>query len=480
VSAKIGKKTGKKTGKTGRTVGAATVAAWLVATGPGPSCTPDIAQDPVPVSMELDLQASPPRAPQPTSLLINPMTGKIDFSITGLVIPANPGDCAMLTTGPSAALPISQAECELDVYLQTLDGFPTVTPAQAPATADLDPDTLTVGANVVVVATKGQSVVSAITTRATSDHNLSVRPQRSWTLGELYWVGVRGYDNGVRASDGREVVGSPTQALLKQETSLTCGADAPASLDPSCPAFALLRQSSSTDAAAADSLFALEAIRLAYVPGWQVMSQIGGLPRAESAVLWSFPIHTSSVAELDPTVGLVPRVTAIDEIHIAVQGPVDSATVSPFVVAQQFGSILIMDLSAAQAGDLRAGFPIVDARFEPSDAGGFDGGEIVIKGHDPFVAGHQYGLFFSDELHDPSGGPLVPSPISVLLRLRGSLTDETGHSTISTVSDADAALLEAGRLQLATLFDDPSFAALTGVTRESLVYCYAFPLQVAP
>ena len=474
MSAQIGKKTSKtsKTSKTNKAVGAATVAAWLAATGPGLSCTPDIAQDPVPVSMELDLQASPPRAPQPTSLLINPMTGKIDFSITGLVLPTNPGDCATLTTGPSATLPVSQAECELDVYLETLDGFPTVTPAQAPATAALNPDTLTVGTNVVVVATKGQSVVSAITTRATSDHDLTVRPRRSWTLGELYWAGVRGYDNGVRASDGREVVGSATQTLLKQETSLTCGAAAPANLDPGCPAFALLRQSSSTDTVAADSLFQLEALRLAYVPGWQVMSQIGGLPRAESAVLWSFPIHTSSVVELDPTVGLVPLVAAIDEIHIAVQGPVDPATVSPFVVAQQFGSILIMDLSAAQAGDLRAGFPIVDARF--------NGGEIVIKGHDPFVAGHQYGLFFSDKLHDPGGGPLVPSPISVLLRLRGSLTDETGHSTISTVSDADAALLETGRLQLATLFDDPSFAALTGVTRESLVYCYAFPLQVAP
>ena len=38
-----------------------------------------------------DLTASPPRAPQPTALIVNPQTGLIDFSLAGVPIPA---DCA--------------------------------------------------------------------------------------------------------------------------------------------------------------------------------------------------------------------------------------------------------------------------------------------------------------------------------------------------------------------------------------------------
>ena len=76
---------------------------------------------------------------------------------------------------------------------------------------------------------------------------------------------------------------------------------------------------------------------------------------------------------------------------------------------------------------------------------------------------------------------LVPSPISVLLTLRGTLVDPaTGHSTISTVADADAAQLEVGRVQLATLFDNAFFQPLTGIGRDNLVYGYAFAAGGTP
>ena len=68
----------------------------------------------------------------------------------------------------------------------------------------------------------------------------------------------------------------------------------------------------------------------------------------------------------------------------------------------------------------------------------------------------------------------TPAPISVLLSLKYPVADKYGTSTISTVSDADAVVLEAGRQQLATLFDNPVFGPLTGVTRDNLVYCFAF------
>jgi hypothetical protein len=117
------------------------------------------------------------------------------------------------------------------------------------------------------------------------------------------------------------------------------------------------------------------------------------------------------------------------------------------------------------------GFPVTDAVFTD--------GAIVIKGRQPFVEGHQFGVFLKRTIRNPSGAPLVPSPVSVLLTARGVLVDAQGSSTVSGVADADAAQLETGRLQLGALFDTPIIAPLTGITREELVYCFAFPFQVA-
>ncbi len=162
--------------------------------------------------MEFDLTATPPRAPQPTFLVVNPETGRIDFSLTGTPLP---DDCATQT-----ALP--EAECQFDKWLETLNGFPSVTPASAPASAPLDPETATLGQNVVVVGLKGSGPVTELAVGFDdASVSLTLTPPRPWTLGEFYWAGVRGYANGIRDAGGGEVVGSPTMTLLKQDTPLT-------------------------------------------------------------------------------------------------------------------------------------------------------------------------------------------------------------------------------------------------------------------
>ena len=451
---------GTETGACGVTmVGLAMAFAVAAAVG----CVPDVPRDPVPEEMDYDLQSVPPRAPQPTNLVVNKATGHVDFSLAGISVAT---DCATSQT-------LSQAECELDQYLQSLDGFPTVTPASAPASAPLDPATLTLGQNVVVLdATTGAPVTDVTVGFDTVGNQLTVKPTRSWALGGKYWIGVRGYASGVRAASGSEVVGSPTHALFKQDSSLTCGAEPPADIRSDCPGLKLLSQTM-TPMAAAMALFQLEPIRLAYQlgGGFELMAA-AGLPKDELAVLWGFPIHTSSVAELDPTVGLVPRVTAANELHVAVQGTVNPATVTAVAVMQKPGSVLLMDLTAAAGGDLVSGFPRADAAYAA--------GDIVITAAAPFVAGHQYGVFITNAVLDTGGAPLVPSPVSVLLTLKGALVDTAGHSTISTVGDSDAAMLDVGRRQLATLFDNPVFQPLTGVSRANLVYCFAFPFGGTP
>jgi len=423
------------------------------------ACAPDIGHDPVPAAMQWD--AAPPRVPSPSGLIVNPLTHTIDFSLAGITVPA---DCAAQKDMPRAA-------CEFDQWLQTLDGYPTTTPATAPASAALDPATLTLGTNVVVMTGAGAPVSSVAVGFDASTNVLAVAPAVPWELGTTYWFGVRGYDNGVRTTSGTEVVGSPTMALLKYETALNCNQTDPSLLSPTCPGYDLLLSQGLPRDQAAATTEQLEAARLAYLQqgAWD-LAAAAGLPKAEVAVLWGFPTHTNSVAELSPP-ALVPQVVAPNEIHVAVHGPIDPATVVPTLVQQQAGTIVLMDLTAVGQNDLVAGLPPFDATVA--------GGSIVITGQSAFPAGHTLGLFFTNGLHDPSGNPLVASPVSVLLTLQGPLVDAGGHSTISGVSDSDAAMLEAGRQQLAPLFDS-GVAGLTGIKRADLVYCFAFALGGTP
>jgi len=425
------------------------------------ACTPDVGNDPVPEALEFDTEASPPRVPQPTGLVVNPLTGHIDFALAGTPLP---DDCSQATT-------LSPAACEFNHYLETLDGFPTVSPAAAPATAKLTAESLGADETVVVVALRHPSAGVAFATGFDdASRSLVVKPLPSWELGETYFVGVRAYAEGVRASSGAEVVGSPTFALLKEDSSLTCGAATPAAIEPDCPAYELLSQSQ-PDSAARQNAFTLEAIRQSYANAgvWERMAQ-AGLPKHEMGVLFGFPVHTASVAEIDPTLNLVPVVAAPNEIRVAVHGPVDASTVSGFVVRERPGSVVVMDLTAAATGDLVGGFPRIEAQFTS--------GHVSITSSAAFTPSHQYGIFMTRAVTNPSGAPLVPAPISVLLTLRAPLLDANGHSQIASVSDADAAELEAGRQQLATLFDNPVFGPLTGLTREELVYCFAFRFEL--
>jgi hypothetical protein len=424
------------------------------------SCTPDIGHDPVPEAMEFDTEATPPRVPQPTGLIVNPATGRIDFALAGTPLPSDCGHASGL----------SPAECEFDHYLETLDGFPTSSPAAAPATAALAPNTLTLGENVVVVPLEHPSTAPDIVLGFDDvARALTLKAVPSWALAETYFVAVRGYAKGVRALSGSQVVGSPTQALLKEDSSLTCGATTAEAIDPNCPALRLLTQTQS-DAAARANALTLETIRQSYLASgiWQRLAD-AGLLKKEVAVLWDFPIHTASVAEIDPTVGLVPLAKSASEIRVAVHGPVDPESVTAFVVRERPGSVVLMDLTLAAAGDLVGGFPRIEA--------GYADGAIVLSGAQPFVSHHDYGVFMTHDVHDPSGGSLVPAPISVLLTLSYPIAGTDGKSLVSSVSDADAVVLEAGREELATLFDNPVFGPLTGLTRDNLVYCFAFTFE---
>ena len=108
-----------------------------------PRCAPDVSTDPVPIAMEFDSLGDPPRTPEPNGVVINPETGHIDFSILDWWLPTYAEDCVGQPAWPVAA-------CEFNVYLETLDGFPTVSSFRAPVTGSIDLSTAIPGETLIV------------------------------------------------------------------------------------------------------------------------------------------------------------------------------------------------------------------------------------------------------------------------------------------------------------------------------------------
>lgn len=406
--------------------------------------------------MELDATTSPPRVPQPIDLAIDPVTGRVDLATAGVVVP---DDCAAATSMPVA-------QCELDQYLEALDGFPTLGPATAPASAAIAPESLP-GRVVVLDRTRGRAVEDVALSFDEATRQIVVAPAGGWEVGSTYVVAVRGYEGGVTTAAGGRVVAAPASFLLKQPGSLTCGAASAAAVSPTC-GYVQAASAILPPAEVPALLVTLEGERqrLAKLDAWGAVAD-AGLPVGDVAVLWSFPIHTSPVAELDPSTGRVPRVAGASELRVAFRGAIDPATVKPWRLGAK-GTVFLLDLTALGAAvpDTKLGLPAFEASV--------DGQEIVLATAAPLPAGHQIGVLLTDGIASPTGAPLVPSPVTVLLRATGPLVDAAGASNVSAVGAADAAALEVGRVELAKLLDDALFAMMTGLQRRSIAYVYAF------
>ncbi|HEY0712904.1 MAG TPA: hypothetical protein VGF45_09540 [Polyangia bacterium] len=450
--------------------GGATLAAWLGA------CTPDIDTDPLPEVAQFEPTTTPPRVSEPSFLVVNPTTGRIDLSLAGIAVPASCEDPVPLT---------ARAQCEFNQYLQSLDGFPTTASARTPITAPVDLPSVVVPQTLAVFDARTQMPIPDVATSfdATAGY-LQVAPKRGWPIGSFIWLGLRGYETGICAG-GKPVVASVTYNLLKRETPLTCAppmgpaiAD-PAAISPTCPFYQLLAtQPGATDAGTRASLLTLEGLRLALalpppmgLAAWTLLEGVGGIPKAQAAALWGFPVHTAPVIDLDPNVGLVPRVVAPDEIHLAVNGALAPETVTAFRIAQNVGSVYFMNLAVLGQGNLFGGFPPVTASYA--------GGAIVIKTATPLAAG-LYGVVVTRDVKSTTGAAMVSPPLSVLLMARGPIADAAGKSLVSSVRDADAAQLELGRQQLAALLENPMLTGATWQRREAIAYLYAFAVGAQP
>ena len=486
----------------------------------GIACTPDVASDLKPAYLEFDTDTS--RIPQPTAILINPQTGMIDLGLFGYEIPDKPGDC--LNLSPAG---MSSAECEFYQFMESLDGFPTVMGIEVPASHTLDMHTVSLGENLIVVDVTRNALADNIVAEFDSATNyLRVERKGGWEVGHTYIAGVRGYDDGVKASDGSRVVGPYVYSLLKRTESLVnCEPDGdlppgpPGEVDPECMYYQLVA-SLQGDSETPALLYSLEVIRqslLHPINVWTVLQEFG-LQKDQAAIGWIFPIHSASVAELQPAWN-PPQVPVVDyqsnKVNLTVKGSIDEQTIRTWTLSNPDGTVFLinttklqqlltilqeaginleeLDLSSLQGFiDIIISLPALMGKCGflfskcinmiqealPSFDVKYVDQSLELTSQTDLIPEDLYVVLLATEaedgragITDPDGKPLVPSPVTVLLRSRFELVDQSGHSLVSAADDETAHTLEEARILLQELIDND----LIGLTRENIAYLFAFP-----
>jgi len=475
-------------------------------------CEPEIGNDPVPAFMEFDTATG--RIPEPTIAAVSQTTGMLDFAPLGFIVPKGIGACLEATDWPSVA------ECEFFQYLETLDGYPTLSSMRAPATATLDMASITYEGNVddtLVVLENGFSKVTAADGLLVSvnpdDNYVYIDNPNGWEVGTQYVGALRGYDNGVETTDGTRVIASVIYNLLKREDSLLdCSLDAEdppfynldAVVDEHCMYYELVHEMYAPlipdpdvlHATTVGLLLSLESLRQGYKGEdgfsgmWDVTaSDLGGnMPKDEVAVAWAWPTHSQTTVEVQPVLGMVPIIEGNNVLRLPFKGTIDASTLISFqgngdVATVYFLNATVLAEVLAGSGSIVDALPVFNTTLE--------GKEIVITADVPLIDGDQYIIMLAAKAEGdgrpddfgifdgPPGEvgsrPIVPSPLTVYLRSRGALVDADGNTLVSKMDSPTAVEAEEGRQQMAALLDADLFGTLThGIIRENVVYVYAF------
>jgi hypothetical protein len=473
--------------------GVKTVAPFVFVAAIG-ACAPDIAQRPAPdvVFVQFDPGAPVPVVPTPNDLARDPITGLV-------VVPQTPNESA------------AQREFETS-YLQTLAGFPFESTASALTSGDLDPSsvnaqsvlTIDLGATATSFAAVAISPAWSQATRTIS----VAAPNAQWTRAHTYAVAMIGGPNGLKGANGQEVVGSATWALVSSTTPLvTCQDLAQSDCRPTVdiipssekdPAARLVDQTAKAKQ--------LEALRRKYAPLLDAIAATG-IPRGDIVVAWTFTIVDAGEVTFDPANSVVPfpndvlrqngkvnlpgcttATDALTRITCGLNTLDGFSTLAPPVSessdtepAVQQASIDPASLDRTSVGLVRAASPLPqDQQTTPSftpclncSATATAPEELEWKLNAPLDEKTTYLGYVTSAVKDTAGKPLIANPITAMVRLSSPLFDGA-HSTVSLLTDAQAAALEPLRAAMKPAFDG---LEAVGVTRSSIALAFAFTTQ---
>lgn len=282
------------------------------------ACAPDIPNTPptAVVTARFDPSATPPVVPSPNDLATNPKTGLLAVT---------------LPTGATGA------DRAFVAWLNTLDGFPAAAAASVTFDGALAPTSVAAGTSVRVfdVASPGTALAATVSYADVDDAKAPGRvtvtaPAGGWEPGHRYAIAVIGGDKGVKAADGRPVVGSATWAFIRSENPLvTCDDLTSADCAPTTEIIPSAEKSDQAKRLADQTAKALqlEALRRKYKPLIDGLIA-GGVARGDIAILWTFKVAQNPAFEFNPaaTPPRVPSPTNLVLSNGKLNVPIDPAS----------------------------------------------------------------------------------------------------------------------------------------------------------
>jgi dienelactone hydrolase len=474
-------------------------------------CSPDIAQneavEPSSTQPRFDLTATPPVVPSPNDLARNPATGK-------LAVPLPPN--------------ASDAEKELNAFLNNLDGFPTSTTVSTTFTAALDPASVNAD-TVKIVDVTDQKVVTGTVSYVPAaqdgfglDRIVVLGPNGGrWLTGHQYGVAVT---DGVKGTDGKPVLGTSTWTFISSAQPLATCLDQPY---PACQTTTELLPATSTDpstrlaeqTAAAQKL---EPIRLLHKPALDVLDA-NGVKRENVSLAWVFTTVGQPTLVFEPGRSIIPFPSALvtapstttptgfkvnlpipagaSATQQALYGglnTLDGLSLTAPIASENSDALGALDvgkidqtlLSGAAAAQV-AGFvklstkltanttnPVVkvcvDCSVSPQPSTGPKPETLQFVPQVPLDEQTVYGAYVTAALKATDGKPVLPDPSWVLMRSKNSLVTAQGKSAVSSLSDVQAQTLEGARRAFAPMLDG---LAASGLTREKLLLAFPYPTQ---
>jgi hypothetical protein len=444
------------------------------------------------------------------------------FDPTGVpaVVPS-PNDLAIDTTTGLVKAPIdpnaspAMQEFTRD-YLNTLNGFPTASPATAKI-VDLDPSTINPQSVRFIDMYAGTPIATApvtptITYDDATDTLRILPPATGWPKGARYAVALVGGENGLKGTNGRPLVGSATWAFARSPEPLVTCEDLTA---PNCQTATELIPSTETDPAArlADqtaSALRLEQLRRAYKPLLEALEN-QGVKREDVALMWTFSIVNQPEATFDltrsiipfpndllrrngrlalPTAGLTGDTLALYEGLNTLDG---WSTTAP-IVSENSNELGVLEPgSRLDANTLATGTkflkltnpttgtqPNVTACLNCASSVGASGTpagpqQLQFVPQTPLDEKTQYAALLTTDLKDERGRRVMAPALFALVRMANPLVDANGKSTVSVISDAQANLLEPVRQGFKPLFD--GLEAGAKIPRSKIALGWAFTTQ---
>jgi dienelactone hydrolase len=418
-----------------------------------------IATNPI---FEFNPAASPPKVPTPTNLIIS--GGKVNIPIDPAWSPAYQefvGD-----------------------YLNQLNGFPVSSPGAGKVIVS-DADGSTVNKDTVLVfdAETGASFDPAptiaydVTTRGIN----VLPPTGGWGRGKKVAIAVLGGADGVQGTNGKALAASDAWALARSPDPLVdCE-----TLGPTCKS--VVHAAPITDLQA----IGLEGLRRAYAPVLDAL-EAQGIDRMDVSGLWVFstvnqPEVTFNLASATPVIPFPSNqfLRTADDIdpmgHLTFPVPPGPSgalfaglnTLNGFSTTAPIASENSETLTALDEGNiddttLAAGtgfkklagagplMPKVKTCLNCTSSMGATAQPEQLQWVPelPLEGLSRYAAYVTGDLKDTDGRPVSPAQTFAIVRLKNSLLDGSGKSTLPVISDAQATALEPYRLRFKTCLDD--------------------------